>query len=255
MVFYFTGTGNSLYAAKNLDAEMVSIPLVVNSGNLVFTAERIGIVCPIYGHEMPAMVKDFICKATFHTDYLYLVLTYGARHGNAVELAEQVLLAAGKRADYITTLLMVDNFLPVFDMLEQMALNKNVEGQLATIKADILAKKLARQPVTQEDRDIHQGYLRLVENAPETVWAKFAVTDECIGCGICTKVCPTGCIHLEIQKAVYAAANCQACYACIHACTEMAIELRIPEKNSNARYRNKHITLCELVAANNQTEN
>ena len=26
MIFYFTGTGNSLYAAKQLDTEVVSIP-------------------------------------------------------------------------------------------------------------------------------------------------------------------------------------------------------------------------------------
>lgn len=255
MIFYFTGTGNSLYAAKNLEIETISIPHIMNSETLVFHAERIGIVCPVYGHEMPAMVKEFIRKATFHTGYLYLVLTYGARHGNAVELAHRVLHHAGKQADYITTLLMVDNFLPVFDMHEQLALDKNLEGQLAAIKADILAEKHMLQTVTQEDRDIHQGYLRLVENAPETIWAKFRVTDGCIGCGICTKVCPAGCIRLENQKAVYSNENCQACYACVHACSEMAIQLDIPEKNPKARFRNQHIALSEIVAANNQTHN
>lgn len=254
MVFYFTGTGNSLYAAKNLDAERVSIPHVMNSDKLIFTAEQMGIVCPVYGHEMPAMVKEFIRSATFQTDYLYLVLTYGARHGNAVELADKMMHAAGKQADYITTLLMVDNFLPAFNMWEQMAQEKHVEGQLAAIKADLMAKKHARQAVTQEDRDIHQGYLSLVEDAPETVWARFRVTDKCIGCGICTKVCPAGCIHLDVQRAVYENINCQACYACIHACTEMAIQLEIPEKNPKARYRNPYISLSEIVAANNQTE-
>lgn len=255
MIFYFTGTGNSLYAAKNLDTEIVSIPHIMNSERLVFTAERIGIVCPIYGHEMPAMVKEFIRRATFHTDYLYLVLTYGARHANAVELADKVLKNATKRANYITTLLMVDNFLPVFDTNEQMGLNKNVDQQLAEIKADILAKKHTRQEVTVEDWEVHQGYLKMVEDAPETVWAQFRVIDDCIGCGICMKVCPVGCIHLEEQKAVYTNVNCQACYACIHACSKLAIQLTIREKNDKARYRNKHISLCEIVAANNQTKN
>lgn len=255
MIFYFTGTGNSLYTAKYLDKKTISIPQIIHMDPLIFTAEQIGIVCPIYGHEMPAMVKEFLHRATFHTDYFYLVMTYGARHANAVELADKVLHATGKQADYITTLLIADNFLPVFDMNEQMAMDKQVERHLAQIKADIQAKKRVRQEVTQADREIHQGYLNRVHGATETVWAKFQVTDECIGCGICMKVCPAGCIRLENQKAVFIGINCQACYACIHACSKLAIQLTIPEKNHKARYRNKHISLCELVAANNQTEN
>ena len=54
MVFYFTGTGNSLYIAKKLDAAPISIPQIIRRENLTFRAEQIGIVCPIYGHEMPA---------------------------------------------------------------------------------------------------------------------------------------------------------------------------------------------------------
>ena len=259
MTFYFTGTGNSLYAAKILDSEYVSIPQIMNSDSLEFKANKIGIVCPIYGHEMPLMVKEFLHKAIFHTEYLYVVLTYGNRHANAVELAEKALGDAGKRADYITTLLMVDNFLPAFDMEEQAKLDKGVEQQLSGIKADIDAQKREYQKVTCEDRMAHKGYLARVQQQPETVWADFDFTEDCIGCGICTKVCPAGCIHMENQRAVRTGENCQACYACVHACPKAAIKMKsimgFQEKNSKARYRNEHIVLSEIVAANNQTEN
>lgn len=89
MIFYFTGTGNSLYAAKTLDNNLISIPQIMNSENLVFEDDKIGIVCPIYGHEMPEMVKEFIRKSELHTDYLYIILTYGNRHASAVELAKK----------------------------------------------------------------------------------------------------------------------------------------------------------------------
>lgn len=36
MVFYFTGTGNSLYAAKQLDSEQVSIPQAIHYNELTF---------------------------------------------------------------------------------------------------------------------------------------------------------------------------------------------------------------------------
>lgn len=55
MVFYFTGTGNSLYVAKELAADFVSIPQVLKEERLEFSADSIGIVCPVYGHEMPAI--------------------------------------------------------------------------------------------------------------------------------------------------------------------------------------------------------
>jgi len=254
MVFYFSGTGNSLYAAKSLDTELFSIPQVMKSNELFFTADKIGIVCPIYGHEMPAMVKQFIRKAVFQTNYLYVVLTYGSRHANAVELAESVFTDAEKTADYITTVMMVDNFLPVFDMNEEVMLDKKVEQQISKIKADILAKKHAQQEVASEDRSIHETYLTAVSGAPETVWANFSVSDNCIGCGICTKVCPAGCIQLQQQLAVYTGENCQACYSCIHACPQLAIKLNIPEKNPQARYRNENVSLKEIVRANNQTD-
>ena len=141
MVFYFTGTGNSLYAAKQLETDPISIPQVIDEEKLDFTAKTIGIVCPVYGHEVPAMVQEFLRKASFHTDYFYMVLTYGNRHGGAAELAEQLCVSCGIRPAYINVLLMVDNWLPGFDMVEQRRLDKQVEQQIAAIQADICAQK------------------------------------------------------------------------------------------------------------------
>lgn len=70
MIFFFTATGNSLYIAKQLDSELVSIAQAIHE-NIVYQAEKIGIVCPVYGHEMPQIVKDFLKKSQFETDYLY----------------------------------------------------------------------------------------------------------------------------------------------------------------------------------------
>ena len=259
MIFYFTGTGNSLYAAKILDSEYISIPQILNSNSLEFKANKIGVVCPVYGHEIPSMVKEFLRKAIFHTEYLYVVLTYGNRHASAVELAEKALRDAGKGANYITTLLMVDNFLPAFDMEKQTKLDKGVEQQLSAIKVDIDAQKREYQKVTCKDRKAHEGYLTLVNQQPETVWADFEFTEDCIGCGICTKVCPAGCIHMADQRAVRTGENCQACYACVHACPKAAIKVKeimgFQEKNPKARYRNEHIVLSEIIVANNQIQN
>ncbi|MGI5887810.1 MAG: EFR1 family ferrodoxin [Oscillospiraceae bacterium] len=254
MIFYFTGTGNSLYAAKSLDEKIISIPQVIDNPSLHFSADRIGIAAPVYGHEMPQMVKEFIRRAEFDTDYTFVILTYGNRHANAVDLARNVFESAGKHVDYIHTVLMADNFLPAFDMREQAEMDKNVEGQLSKIKADIAEKKHDMEEVTQQDRNVHEEYLKMVHGQRASIWADFDFTDRCIGCGICAKVCPAGCIYLEGNRAVFTGDNCQACMACVHSCPEMAIKvnkvLGLEEPNPKARYRNENVTLTELVRSN-----
>ncbi len=257
MIFYFTGTGNSLYVAKQIEEHPISIPQVIHQDELNFTDESIGIVCPIYGHTMPEMVKEFIIKATFDTEYFYLVLTYGKRHGGAVELADDFLKSIGKKADYINHIVMVDNFLPGFDMDEQIATEseKEIDKHIELIKKDIQKKKSFRALVTQTDRDAHQEYLSRTPNGrPDDFFVKvYTVTDECIGCGICSRVCPAGCIKIEKQRAIHTGENCQMCMACIHHCPKKAITMSMPEKNPNARFHNSHIKLTEIVAANDQT--
>lgn len=49
--------------AKELDADCKSIPQVIKRERLEFEADSIGIVCPVYGHEMPGMVKEFMRQA------------------------------------------------------------------------------------------------------------------------------------------------------------------------------------------------
>lgn len=66
MLFYFIGTGNSLFVARQIEEHPISIPQVIHWENLEFSAERIGVAAPIYGHEVPPMVKEFLKRGTFH---------------------------------------------------------------------------------------------------------------------------------------------------------------------------------------------
>ena len=251
MVFYFTGTGNSLYAARQLEAEPVSIPQVMRGREREFTAESIGVVTPVYGHEVPPMVKDFLRESTFETGYFYIILTYGCRHGGAAGLAKELCVECGVRVDYINTLHMADNWLPAFDMDAERAMDKHIPEQLAAITADVKARRHAISPVTDNDRAAHQEYLRNVSGVPEAMWQNLVVvTERCVGCGVCTRVCPADCMVLENGRAKHIPGNCQDCLACAHACPHKAIALAMPEKNPNARYRNEHVTLQHLIAAN-----
>lgn len=264
IVLYFTGTGNCLYVARQLggkDAELLSIPQLMKQQRFDIEADEIGIVYPIYGHMPPNMVRRFIQKVRLKADYLFAVLTYGNRKCNAVEIWDDISRQTGKRFDYIGTIIMVDNWLPSFDMNEQILIDKHVPENLQKITADLAARKRWHEPVTEEERQQHQGFLKRTGIDPSTGFVLksercFTVTDACIGCGACVSVCPCGNYELTSQG-VKMHGDCEYCFACIQNCPQKAIqfakdEMSRGEKNPNARYRNEHVSLMDIKRANNQ---
>lgn len=253
MVFYFTGTGNSLYIAKQIENAPISIPQAIHSEKQEYSADSIGIVAPVYGHEVPSMVKEFLKNAVFHTDYFYMILTYGNRHGGAAELAKKLCDECGISVHYINVIVMADNWLPGFDMNEQKKLDKHVEENMAAILADLTARRNRIAEVTDADRAAHRQFLDRMSRMPADAWQHLLrVTEACVGCGICEKVCPSASVRVADGKAVHVPGGCQTCLACAHACPHRAICLTVPEVNPNARYRNEHVSLQEIIEANCQ---
>ena len=268
IILYFTATGNSLYIARQLadeDTELLSIPQMVKQDRRDFEADEIGIVYPIYGHMPPNMVREFIKKAKLKADYKFAVLTYGARKCNAVEIWDDISHKAGNPFDYITTIVMVDNWLPNFDMNEQMKIDKRIPENLQRISADLAAQKHWHEPVTEEERQMHAGFMAYTHLDPEVGFLMrsekyFQVTDVCISCAICTTVCPRGNYELA-STGVKTEGDCDFCFACIQNCPQKAIQFKpLPndpllargEVNPNARYRNEHVSLWSIKESNRQ---
>lgn len=239
IIFYFTGTGNCLYIARQLagaNTELLSIPQMVKRGKYEFEADEIGIVYPIYGHMPPYMVRQFIQKARLKAGYRFAVLTYGARKCDAVEIWDRISRKAGNAFDYIGTIVMVDNWLPNFDMNEQIKIDKHIPENLQKITADIGGRRHWHEPVTEEERQQHQGFMQRSGLDPEVGFLMksekcFTVTDACIDCGICTYVCPRGNYELT-SKGVGISGDCEFCFACIQNCPQRAIQFRKSEDGS-----------------------
>lgn len=268
VILYFTGTGNCLYVARQLageNSELLSIPQLVKRGVYEIEADEIGLVYPIYGHMPPYMVRQYVEKAKLKADYKFAVLTYGARTCNAVEIWDEVSRRAGNSFDYIASLMMVDNWLPNFDMNEQMKMDKHIPENLERIAADINAGRRWHEPVTEEQRQQHREFMQRAGLDGSVGFLLkseqcFTVTDACVDCGVCSQVCPRGNYQLT-STGVKMEGDCEFCFACIQNCPQKAIHfstdggmplLAKGEKNPEARYRNENVSLMDIKMANNQ---
>lgn len=268
IILYFTGTGNSLYIARQLadeNTEIFSIPQMMKQGRHDFAADEIGIVYPIYGHMPPNMVRNFIKQARLLAGYKFAVLTFGMLDFNAAEIWDNISRQSGTTFDYINTIVMVDNWLPNFNMADQIKMDKHIPEQLAKVKEDLGQQKKWVKPATDAARRAHEGFMYFSRLDPDIGFLMrsekyFQVTDACIGCGICTEVCPRGNYKLT-SEGVKGEGDCDFCFSCIHNCPQHAIQfaslpgdplLARGEVNPNARYRNEHVSLWSIKNANRQ---
>ena len=254
MVFYFTATGNSLYVAKRLSKNPVSIPQILKQSNLEFDDESIGVVFPVYAGRAPKIVINFLKKSVFRTNYMYFIGTYGNSDSAICETVPAECEKLGIRVDYMNTVAMVDNYLPVFDMEQEKKADKNTEKKIEEIIADISDRKQAVPAVTSMGRRLAKQVwimekLGLMKNDGSQLVVK---TKACDGCGICKKVCPVDNIVIGNGIAVRKNSGCEYCLACAHSCPSKAITIKRGEKNADARYRNENVTLNEIMDANSQ---
>ena len=249
-ICYFTATGNCLYVARKIGGTLLSIPQLMRQKTIEITDDAVGIVCPVYAVEMPMMVRDFIAKAKIHTQYFFLIYTYGMGYAEAFAHAELATQAVGLKLNYINAIQMVDNYLPIFKMQDQIDTlpQKDVEGQLKKVCSDIAERKHTIVEINEQTMQQIDKYKKLLA---DTILLKntakgYIVNDNCSHCGICAKVCPAN--NITVTDHVEFSDHCEVCYACLHNCPQSAIHL--PKEASDVHFRNEHITLKDIIDAN-----
>ena len=250
-VCYFTATGNCLYVARRIGGVLLSIPQLMRQEPIAIEDEAVGVVCPVYNAEMPMMVMMFMEKAKIKTDYFFFIYTYGAGFGEAYAHAKLAAQEAGLTLSYVNALQMVDNFIPHFDMQEQIDTlpKKNVEGQLETVCRDIAARKTVDVKITAMTKAQMAMYHKMLADKwlRKDTALSYTVNGSCIRCGICAKVCPANNITVT-ENGVTFSDHCEVCYACLHNCPQSAIHM--PLEAGTKHFRNESITLNDIILSN-----
>jgi len=254
-ILYFTSTGNSLYVAEQIGGELLSIPQLEKSQIYEIKDEVIGIIIPCYMGGVPGLVESYLKKAKLKADYVFTILTYGKMAMSGVRQLEKILKTVDVTPNYSNEILMVDNYLPGFKIENQVELlpKKNIEGQLETIIKDIKARKQKLIKKGTGSNTI-SAILSSIAHANKGITKMksrdkgFTVTDKCISCGVCKEVCPVA--NIEMKGKPEFKHQCEFCLGCINNCPKQAIQLK--SQKSEMRFRNPHIKVTEIIAANNQ---
>ncbi|MEZ7892666.1 MAG: EFR1 family ferrodoxin [Candidatus Wallbacteria bacterium] len=249
LIFYFTSTGNSLAVAKRIGGNLISIPHVVNSNVKEYKDDAIGLIFPIYSLGLPEMVRQFLNNVKLDAGYTFAIGTYGNMPGAALLELQNLAKAKGFCFDYANSLLMVDNYLPMFEINKQIARlpEKKTEEMTVKIVEDIHNHKHLQTTAAWWARGL-TALLRVFDNMAYNgkQCEKYIINDQCNKCGICAKVCPAG--NIIVNHKMQFKSKCQGCLACVHHCPRNAIHLK--NEKSAKRWRNPEVSLKEIIDSN-----
>ncbi|MDR2796939.1 MAG: EFR1 family ferrodoxin [Treponema sp.] len=153
-IFYFTATGNSLFVAKTIGGKLYSIPQLLKGRYFNFEDDIIGFIFPIYGFALPRIIRKFLENIKYKSNYTFAIGTYGNMHGSCMNNLVKYFTKRGWKLNYADTILMVDNYLPIFEMSNQLQImqDKHIDEHLKTIVNNINIKKAYIPKTTIKER-------------------------------------------------------------------------------------------------------
>ncbi len=263
MIFYFTGTGNSLAAAQIIAQEtedlLVDMGKAYKYKDFDFTLEQgepLGFVFPTYAWTTPPLVDEFIKRANFRTgnretftpSYCYAVISCGKFVGSTAHFfANKLLEHQGINLDASFSVKSVGNCTYLYAPAEGKKRARLLET--ARVEAHRVARRIAARERVHAEHKNPVGCLfsqfTCKDEKPRST-QEFYTLPTCIHCGRCADICPTNTITIIEGAPRWAELGCTQCLACLHRCPMNAIQYG---KRTETRGRYANPVLNEIKGA------
>ncbi|MCC7300887.1 MAG: EFR1 family ferrodoxin [Verrucomicrobia bacterium] len=231
IVYWFSGTGNSLAVAKELakscgDAKL--IPMAKALRNPPPSAERIGLVFPVYSFGPPELVARFVAKLNALPDaYIFAVVTYAGNQGGALSIVRRLLQKRGLDLAAGWGVKMPENYPPLGGAPaaeKQQAVNAAADEQIGKIAAEL--QQSPRGSYAQSSavwRMLSWVAYPLFKKSVPRADRFFHADKKCNGCCICTRICPVNNVAMVDGRPSWMG-HCEQCFACFHWCPQQAVQ-------------------------------
>lgn len=277
-IYYFSGTGNSLHVAKELQRRIPGtnlIPIVsfVNQESVTASGEIVGFVFPHYASTLPKVVHSFIEKLDLSSAaYLFTIVTRGCTQTMAFAETDEILKEKGRRLDSHFVFTMPSGSEPLVKAYasriteERMGrLETEMLGRLDSIQPLIVNQEISREEDTDDDtppppmlvpflpllRAASPLLVRLGKMVESTF--DFHYDEKCTACGVCEYVCLGAKVKMVDGRPVWqGAVKCHGCFACLNYCPEESIQVKSrwylkSYTAQNGRYHHPAVTAKEIA--------
>jgi len=254
VIYYFTGTGNSLDISKSLQklltgCNLISIPSIVNNNEIIINADCAGIVFPVYWLGPPLIVNRFLDKIKPNPDiYLFCINTFGGFNGQSVWLVNEKLKEKDMSLNAGFSIWMPGNnqthYKPMPSFLQNIQFKKK-DKKIKKI-ADIIKsrkKNKIKKNIHSPDfliKSMYGDFIKKCNKMDNNFW----VDDSCSRCGICKKICPVNNISIT-EDSIKWNNRCEFCLACIQWCPNKSIQFNNKTLH-RVRYQNPGINIKEM---------
>ena len=253
MIFYFSATGNSKYAAERIASaagdRTVFLRDAVRGRSYrydVSREERIGFVFPVYFWGLPSILRFFVEKLEltgYRDQYIYAVMTCGGSTGGAADQLTGLLEKKGLSLSAQFGIPMVDNYVAMFKVAGPEEIERRLDA--AETYIDDAARAIRSKGIGDYNRSrgtvpgvMTAAFYPLYAHGRST--KPFVVTDHCIGCGLCQEICPCGAILISGGRPAWIKPQCVRCLGCLHRCPAQAIHWKKPDE-ARGRYYNPRV--------------
>ena len=224
MIFYFSGTGNSAWAARQLAKltgdEACDITALHELPDLA-NARQIGFVFPVYAWGAPEVMADFAKKLPKTQVFTFGVCTCGADAGLALKQFSKLYPLSS-----CYSLVMPNNYILGSDTDEEGEIREKItaaRAELERISGEIQRQEKVYRVHEGAMAGLKSGLVNFGFNRFARSAKPFFTEDSCNSCGLCVRNCPAHAITLQDGKPVWAA-QCYQCLRCINECPQQAIQ-------------------------------
>ncbi len=241
VIYYFTGTGNSLRASIKIAQRLQDTTLISmrNDPTQVPATdyEMIGFVYPVYHWSMPEPVVRFVENLDINSKaYIFVGAMPSFILGNSCERLEQILALRGGLLSYSAKVNSVANYVLVYPpMPAPKYVIPRTEKKLERIAQDIANRQ--KNKILKENILIRKFHSKIMDPYKELepyADVPFTISIDCIGCGLCSKICPVENIVLVEGKPTFRH-QCVQCMACVSFCPPKAIGYEIKKIDLKAK--------------------